>query len=224
MIIKISQTASNIKQAYDIDCDGGYYHGNAGTFSRFQPVTLYNSENTLKGVFKLSNLINYIPFRWLFGKANTSRFFKIYKNNDYYGNMAYLHHGFMKRCYEIKLKSGEIFYCYTRSIKSFDYLSIYKGDCQIALLETYLNVNNYKYNHKLYLLDEYKHFSDILCLFALYYSSFNFSRRLHMTVGSSTYQSTLWAPSKYNDKYHPEWRETHFPNENFFGKTNLFSD
>lgn len=224
MIIKISQTASNIKQTYDIDCNGNYYQGNAGTFSRFQPITISSNKTTLKGVFKLSNLINYIPFRWIFGKENFSRFFKLYKDRDCCGDIIYSHHGFMKRYYKINLENGEGFCCYTRSIKSFDYVSIYKGDCQIALLETYLNINDYKYNHKLYLLDEYKHISDILCLFALYYSSFNFSQRLHMSAGSSVNQITLWEPSRYKDKYNPEWRKTHFPNENFFGKTNLFSD
>lgn len=223
MIIKISQTASNIKQTYDIDCDGSYYQGNAGSFSRFQAVMLSSSKNTLRGVFRLSNLINYIPFRWVFGKENLSRYFKLYKNENYCGDIVHSHHGFMKRYYEITLKSGEIFYCYTRTIKSFDYVSIYDGERQIALLETYLSVNDYKYNHKLYLLNDYRHFSDILCLFALYYSSLNFSQRLHMSVGSST-QITLWELSRYKDKYNPEWREEHFTNENFFGKINLFSD
>ena len=92
---------------------------------------------------------------------------------------------------------------------------------QIALLETYLSVNDFKYTHKLYLLDDYNQFADTLSFFVLYYVSYNFSQRFHMSSGSTSAKS--WSFSKYN-KYNPKWREIHFPNENFFGKTNLFNN
>ena len=118
------------------------------------------------------------------------------------------------------LDSGEIFHCYSLSRGSFKYVSIYHGDTQIALVETYLSVNDYKYTHKLYLLDDYNQFADTLSFFVVYYAGYNFAQRMHMTKGSTTY-STVWFFSKYADKYNPNWRETHFPKENFFGKTSL---
>ena len=48
MIIKISQTASNIKQSYDIEGENFYYSGDAGSISRLQSITLSNKEKTIK--------------------------------------------------------------------------------------------------------------------------------------------------------------------------------
>ena len=221
MIIKISQTASNIKQSYDIEGENFYYSGVTGSISRLQSITLSNKENTIKGVFNISKWVNYIPLRYLFGNANLTRVFHIYKNDNIYGVIVFSKHGFLKSFYVIALDSGEIFHCYSLSRGSFDYVSIYQGDTQIALVETYLSVNDYKYTHKLYLLDDYNQFADTLSFFVLYYASYNFAQRFHMSSGS--YYRKSWSISKYNDKYNPKWREIYFPNENFFGKTSLIN-
>jgi len=221
MIIKISQTASNIKQSYDIEGENFYYSGDAGSISRMQSITLSNKEKTIKGIYNISKWVNYIPLRYLFGEANLTRVFHLYENDNIYGVIAFSKHGFLKNFYVIALDSGEIFHCYCLSRGSFDYVSIYQGATQIALIETYLSVNDYKYTHKLYLLDEYNQFADTLSFFVLYYASYNFAQRMHMSSGSTSTKS--WSFSKYNNKYNPKWRETHFPNENFFGKTSLIN-
>lgn len=220
MIVKISQTASNIKQEYDIASNGLYYFGKSGSILRCQRIMLSNDEVTIKGIFKLSKWFNYIPFRWLFGKANITKTFRLFKNESIYGNIAFSKHGFMKSCYVITFDSGEIFHCYFRSSGSFDYVSIYDGDKQIALIETQLNTNDYKYIHKLYVTDEYDRFVDTLSFFVLYYSNFRFANRFHMSKGSHYVKA--WSFSKYNDLYDPKWREANFPDENYFGKTSLF--
>ncbi len=222
MIIKISQTASSIKQSYDIESENFYYSGDAGSISHLQSITLSNKENTIKGIYTISKWVNYIPLRYLFGKVNLTRAFDLYKNDTIYGVILFSKHGFLKSFYVIALYSGEIFHCYSLSRGSFNYISIYQGDTQIALVETYLSVNDFKYTHKLYLLDDYNQFADILSFFVLYYASYNFSQRFHMSSGSTSAKS--WSFSKYNNKYNPKWRETHFPDENFFGKTSLINN
>lgn len=222
MIIKISQTASNIKQSYDIESENFYYSGDAGSISRLQSITLSNKENAIKGIYNISKWVNYIPLRYLFGEANLTRVFHLYKNDDIYGSIVFSKHGFLKSFYVIALDSGEIFHCYCLSRGSFDYVSIYQGDTQIALIETYLSVNDFKYTHKLYLLDDFSQFADTLSFFVLYYASYNFAKRMHMSKGSVGEKS--WGFSKYNNKYNPKWRETHFPTENFFGKTSLINN
>ena len=220
MIVKISQTASNIKQTFDIESDDFYFYGELGSMNQFQTITLSNKDTTIKGIYNLSKWVNYIPFRWLFGEANLTRVFHLYKNENIYGSIIFSKHGFMKAFYVIALDTGEILHCYSRSIGSFNYVSIYEGDKQIALIETYLNTNDYKYIHKLYVLDEYNQFADTLSFFVLYYANYHFAERFHMSKGS--YYEKSWSYSKYNDKYDPKWRETNFPDENFFGKINLF--
>ncbi len=221
MIIKISQTASNIKQSYDIESENFYYSGYAGSISRLQSITLSNKENTIKGIYNISKWVNYVPLRYLFGEANLTRVFHLYKNDDIYGSIVFSKHGFLKSFYVIALDGGEIFHCYSLSRGSFNYVSIYQGDAQIALVETYLSVNDYKYTHKLYLLDDYNQFADTLSFFVVYYASYNFAQRMHMSSGAVSEKA--WSFSKYADKYNPKWHETHFPDENFFGKTSLIN-
>ena len=96
MIIKISQTASNIKQSYDIESENFYYSGDAGSISRLQYITLSNKENTIKGVYNISKWVNYIPLRYLFGEANLTRVFHLYKNDNIYGSIVFSKHGFLK--------------------------------------------------------------------------------------------------------------------------------
>jgi len=219
MIVKISQTASNIKQLFDIESADFYFQGECGSISRVQPITLVNKHTTIKGIFRPSKWVNYIPFKCFFGLPKLTRLFNIYKNENICGCIVFSEHGFMKSFYVIALDSGEIFHCYSRSKDSFNYISIYQDDEQIALIETYLNNDDYKYIHKLYILEDYNKFSDILSFFVLYYSNYNFSRRFHMSKGS--YYQKSWSFSKYNDKYDPTWREKNFPNEDFFGKITL---
>ena len=216
MIVKLSQTASNIKQQYNVTGNNFNYQGQAGSFSKLQPIILHNNRTTLKGTYTLSNLLNYIPLRYLFNKQNLTRQFSLYRNNKKYGCIAFSKHGWLKSCYVITLDNGNTFKCYCCSRGSFDYVSIYQGDTQIALVETHLKAIDYKYTHKLYILDNYKHFADTFSFFVLYYASYTFAKRFHMS--KTIVNQKAWSLSKYNAKYDPNWRETHFPNEDYFEK------
>ena len=220
MIITISQTASNIKQSYTVEGDQFYFQGENGKFNRHQKITLSNEKDTITGTFTPTKWYNHIPYRYLFGGTNLTRLFLLYKNASLYGSIVFSEHGFLKSFYVIALNDGEIIHCYTLSKGSFHYVSVYMGDQQIALIETYLTVTNYKYTHKLYLLDEYRNLAEALSFFTLYYANYHFAKRFHMSAG--TVYEKAWSFSKYQKKYQADWRETHFPNENFFGKINLF--
>ena len=220
MIIKISQTASNVRQSYDIAGKNFNYQGKAGSVSRLQNVVLANSHTTIRGVYYPSRWVNYIPFRYLFGKENLTRRFRLYRNESSYGSIAFSKHGWMKSFYVISLNSGETFHCYCCAKGTFRYVSIYQEKKQIAVLETYLCVSDDKYSHKLYILDEYDQYAEALSFFAVYYASLTFSKRFHMSRGSVSQRA--WSLSRYNDKYDPTWREKNFPDEDFFGKINLF--
>ena len=209
MIIKISQTSSNIKQSYDIQGANFSYVGNTGSVSRLQSITMSDGSNILKGVYSVSKWYNYIPLRYLFGAANLTQQFLLYKNDDVCGSIVFSRNGLYKNCYVIALDIGEIFHCYCRSVGSFDYVSIYREDTQIALVETCLSVKDYKYTHSLYITDDYGKYADFLSFFVLYYASYNFAERMHMSKG--TVKQVSYSFSRYNHKYDPKWRETHFP-------------
>lgn len=142
MIIKISQTSARIKPSYDIYIGDKYYQGDLGGLSQLQSIALSGDGSVLKGVFSPSSWYNYIKLRHYFGKENITQVFYLYKNDEQYGKFYYSQHGFMKSYYVIALNNGEVFHCYYRSIDSFDYISIYNGDKQIALVETNLSTYN----------------------------------------------------------------------------------
>ncbi len=221
MIVTIKQTASNIKQTFDIQHENQYMQGQNGSINRLQKITLSGTNTTIAGTYKLTKWTNHIPLRHLFGYASVCRLFELSVNNEIIGSILYSKHGFLKYRYQISLNYGHIFYCYHYAKGSFDFISIYDNDKQIALLETFLNVSDYLYTHKLYILPEYDNFYDLLTFFVLYYANYAFNNRLHMSKGV-TRQGVLWCITRYKDKYSPRWRDEHFPEEDFFGKTKLF--
>lgn len=221
MIIKISQTASNTKQTYLIEGENFFFEGKNGSLSNLQDVVISNESTTIRGDFILSKGHHYLPFRYLFGKETKKRNFRLYRNDTAYASIAFSEVGFLKSRYELALDNGDLLYAYTYTKKDFDYVSIYLGDRQIALLETYLTVRNGNHIHKLYLLDDATHYAELLSFFVLYYANYHFNQRFHMSWGYST--TYAWTYSRYNKKYDPTFRETHFPNEDFFGKIHLFS-
>ena len=212
MIVKISQTASNTKQTFDIESDTFYFHGEAGSFDLHQPITLLNRNTKINGIYHFSKLRNYIPFRWLWGKTSITRIFRLYKNDSMCGSVAFYKKDFMKNYYLIELDDGTAFRCYFRAKDTFNYISIYHGKTQVALVETDLSAKDYKYTHRLYILEDYDRFADILSFFVLYYSNYHFCKRFHMSKGY--YYVKVWSFSRYNNKYDPEWRKTNFPDEN----------
>lgn len=215
----IITTYSNTKVTFSIAGDDFYFNGKVGALSPTQKITLSNNNDTITGIYKMSNLLHYIPFWYLFGKEKLIRKFNIYKNDVLYGNVLYSAHGFLRGCYIITLNNGKIIKCYCRSKGSFNYVSIYMGKKQIALLETCLNVDDYLYKYKLYLLEEYNALFEILSFFTLYYANYTFLKRFHFG-STSTYEKS-YSFSSYNDKYSNDWREKNFPEENFYGKTNM---
>ena len=222
MIIKIAQTQSDIKQSFYVDSDGFCFNGTAGSFSRLEPIVLSNKQTELKGIHSFSKWYNYIPVRCLFGMTNRKRIFHLYKDGETYGKFTFVQDGFLKCAYEIELNSGDVFRCYYRNVGSFNYVMIYRNNTQIALIETYLNVENFKHNQKIYILDECNRFADTFSLFSLYYANYHIVKRIHLSKGFYTVKT--YSFSKYNNMYDNKWREEHFPNENFFGKIHLFEE
>ena len=239
MIFKIEQTASNIKQEYDITGEAAYSGAN-GKFYELQESRLSkNGEPVLRAKYSASNLMTWIPIIttfivWLiapklgisqltaivpivlFGFIPYSiRKAEIVKGEKTIGYFEHHKEGYLRKLDEIKLDSGDTLKCYTVSKGSFTYLPIYKNGVQIALVETYTVTVDYKYTHKLYLLDEYADMAEVLLLFILYYANLHYTDRHHMSTG--TYYSFSWTTSPYKKKYDPAWREKYFPEENYFG-------
>ena len=216
MIIKITQTASNIKQRFDVELEGEYCQGEAGSFSELQDVTLTGKNGVLKAVFAPLELKKCFPNGKPPFKAVFTNPYIVYKDEKTLGSMVRAVRGIYKESYLLTTENSDFIHCYCRAKGAFNFVSIYAGDKQIALMETYLATRDCKYCHKLYLLDEYAHLSELLSLFAVCYSSTEFSKRFHMSMGTAAEKE--WSFSRYNSKYDHKWREIHFPKENYFGR------
>lgn len=213
MIIKITQTASNFKQEFQVDygCERG--QGKLGSFLNEQKIILNCDNEEYVGKFLITELLHCIPFLNWFGFNRKTKNFEIYKNGEYFGNVYYSIHGFLKYCYVLTLASGEVFKCYKVGKDYYEYLVIYLNDVQVAQIETCINsVADYKYNHDLYVLPDYEKYADIFVWLTLYYANYNFSKRLHMQKGVKT-EKVVCDLGKYKSKYNPSWKK-----DNFFNK------
>ena len=101
----------------------------------------------------------------------------------------------------------------------FAYIPIYQDNLQIALVEHYLTTVDNRNRYKLYLLDDFARCSDELAFFTLYYDSWTRTRSASLS-GEAT-AAVSWTLTRYARRYQPDWRQNHFPQENFFGKTSL---
>lgn len=204
MIVRIRQTSVGMKLRYDIESDGFFFQGERGGLHEAQRITMTGGGVTLTGSFRVPSFRN----------ARRTRVFELERNGGTIGRVARLTEGWGKICYVIELLSGAELRCYSRCKGGFDYVAVYEGGKQIALLENYLRSVEGRHDHKLYLLDEYREHAEVLSWFAMYYAQHEVQ-----DTGDVTFSISF---SRYNRMVDPAWRETHFPEENFFGKINRF--
>ncbi len=229
MTITIKQTTSNIKQTFDIEGEDFFLQAENNSVVDLQYIRMFKKDT--EGAYRVGKYYRHLSSRDIFGEANLTRKFVLSENGEEKAFVAFAKRGFFKTLYLIALENGEVLNCYFLTQESFDYVSIYKDDKQIALIETYLNVNDFKYTHKLYLLDDFAHLAEVLAFFAVYYSSYHFSRQGRMSgapafkvkttntlFGEYSVEEKSWSFSRYKDKYNPSWRRENFPDEDFFGK------
>ena len=219
MIIKINQISYASDPEYDIEGFERVYQANAGFYSKYQSVTVRASDCLYEARFDPAGVGSYIPLSYLFGKEKVTRRFCLYKDDCAYGSVALVKTGWFREFYRIQLDGGETLICYSRLKGSFEYISIYLGEKQVALVEILLSNVGHKYRHKLYLLDECAQFAETLVLFVIYHSSFTYAKRGEFCGHSESVYAFSF--SGFNNKYDPQWREKNFPDENFFGKTSL---
>lgn len=214
MIIRIRQRENGLRLRYDLDGEGFLFQGERGGMAPVQPITLAGCDVTLTGTYRLSSPVNHVPLLGIFGAEQRTRVFEISRNGGVIGTAAKSLHGWGKSCYVIDLADGTELRCYSRRKGQFDYVAIYEDAEQIALLENYLRAVDGRHDHKLYLLDAYSRHAEVLAWFALYYAQHEVEQ-----TGDVTFAISF---SRYDGKVDPAWRETHFPEENFFGKTKPF--
>lgn len=201
MIVRIRQTSVSMKPKYDIESDGFLFQGERGGLHDAQRITMTGGGVTLTGSFRVPSL-------------RRTRVFELERNGATIGQVARLTEGWAKTCYVIKLLNGAELRCYSRCKGGFDYVAVYEDGKQIALLENYLRSVEGRHEHKLYLLDEHREHAEVLAWFAMYYAQHEVQ-----DTGDVTFSISF---SRYNRMVDPAWRETHFPEENFFGKVNRF--
>ncbi|MBQ4557263.1 MAG: hypothetical protein IJA60_06430 [Clostridia bacterium] len=103
MIIEVVQTASDVKQLYDVYYDKTLvYQGKLGFMNRWQDIELCKGEGTvMSATYILSKWTYCIPFLSWFGKKQKRSIFRLTQGENPVAVFAHELHGFLK-----KLKSA----------------------------------------------------------------------------------------------------------------------
>ena len=188
MVYSITKTKAALRHEYSVSKESNViYQGKIGSLSKYQALYLENDSQKIKASYRFSNILQYIPFKYLFGKPKVNKKFKCFINDGYIGSFAKSIEGVLKFRYIINLGNDNVFYVYNISNGKYSYLCIYLDDdeTQIAQVDTFLTSNNGCFEHYLYLLDEYEHLEQILLMLVLYYDNFEFTTRGKYYVGKS---------------------------------------
>lgn len=206
MILEVIQTKSAIKQEYDILIDNQLrFKAEASPVTKYFECCLKDLDGSV--IFNTDydikiHITNIIPFKWIFGSPKLANPCNIYGNNEK-GIFLLSTTGLFKSMYVITLNNST-YNCYTVSKGDYNYVAVYDGDKQIALIEKVLTVTNNLDTYKIFLLDHYKERAKLLSLFTVYYDNWNYSSRGSMFYG--TEYSKEWTYSRNNDKYDPDWK------------------
>lgn len=214
MIIRIRQTENGLRLRYDIEGEGFLFQGERGGLAPVQSIAITGQGVTISGTYRLPSPGSLLPLAGVFGGERRMQMYEIGRNGGVIGTAAKSLHGWGKSCYVISLNDGTELRCYSKRKGQFDYVAIYEGDVQIALLENFLRAMDGRHDHKLYLLEEHRSHAEVLSWFALYYAQHEVEKNNDAVFAISF--------SPYDKMVDPAWREKHFPEENFFGKTKPF--
>lgn len=223
MILRIEQTRAGTAQTFDVYTgDRLVFTGRLGAVSKRQEIVLEGKNGQmLTGTYLPAWELQRQAERWKLPGYRLSQGLRYGRAGQNEGCFFLVRDGLWKSRYVIA-NGGESFSVYFLSKGSFEYLSIYRDERQIALVEHYLTVVDNRERYKLYLLEEYRALGETLTLFLLYFDNWNHAERFPTVYGTRV--TKAWSLSRYAHTYDPGWRAAHFPQENFFGKSRLFPE
>ena len=211
MIINIEQTASNIAQKYAIWIGDEYLEGSAGSASRFQAErTVSRRDGELCCKYRSPRPTDLVPLIRLFGREQIRERCDIVRNGELCGSVCCVKGpGPFRLRYRLDVADTVGLDCYPLARGAYNYVPIYDGARQIALMETLMVSEDMKFKHKVYLLDSHADCAGYLAIFAIYYANYRFTDRFHMSLGTTVYRK--WTISAFADRHDPDWRSEHFP-------------
>ena len=223
MILRIDQTVSRTAQRFEVYCgDTLLYIGKLDRISRRQSIYMEDSRGipVAEGTYVPPKITAFFPLLHWFGIPQTSRQLYCRRNGGEWAAFSLRRCGWLKQQYVLRLAQAQmVCQAYPLCRGRFAYIPIYQDNLQIALGEHYLTTVDNRNRYKLYLLDDFARCSDELAFFTLYYDSWTRTRSASLS-GEAT-AAVSWTLTRYARRYQPDWRQNHFPQENFFGKTSL---
>ncbi len=211
MIHNIQKIKAGFVHKYRIHKDDVLtYRGKIGSLSKYETLYLENDYEKNYARFCFSNISQYIPFKYLVGKAKQNKKFRCHTNDKYLGTFVRSIEGIRKIRYIIHLENERFLYLYNISKGNYSYLCVYLDDdeTQIAQVDTFLTSKNGCFSHTLYLLEDYEYLARMLLLFVLYYDNFIYTNRGKYYFGRNF--ELKYSFSKYEHKYNSAWKRNHF--------------
>ena len=215
MRLQIKQTKANLAHEYAVSSeDRILYSAKASRVSRLLGCSLFDAgdHEILRASYDMAlNLKNAVPFRWLAGSPKISKACKITAGEETEGAFALATEGLFRSRYVIAFKDMAL-NGYAVSKGDANYVALFDAlkDKQVGLLVKPLDVDDNLDAYTLYLLDSAGCAPEALCLFVVYYDSWNYGNRAELAFGKREI-SREWTFSRYNRKYDPNWLAEHFP-------------
>lgn len=212
MIISIKQIKSNLEIRFEI------YHNNKlsniGYCSRltsFFAVKICTAEGNV--IFKtkfdpVSEIISMIPLKWLWSKEKSNVTNILDLNEKNIGMISRIQEGLFNSYHTIQWFSNEL-KIYDICLGENTYYSIYLNELQIGMIIKNSYIINNLDQYKLFLLDHFSNYANILSLFVMYVDNFYHADRTEIAVAKIE-KSYEWSYSKTDKYFDSLWLKKNF--------------
>ena len=219
MKIDIVQTKGNFTNEYEIGYDGSFtYTVKQSLLNRRMTIKMTNLEGealySLK--HKFCGISEFIPLG-IYLPSGASYSVSVIKGNEIIGTFCHTKHpSFASEHTAIYYLTGECFYIHRVIYKHNIYLCVFNSkNTQVAIIKRHYVVKDNCDTYWLYLLDEYKAYSEFLTLFTVFYdvwfhnnslgsASWGYSQESYHRLGGN-FSETVYDPQWVKENFNEEW-------------------
>ncbi|WP_156456304.1 hypothetical protein [Abyssisolibacter fermentans] len=212
MIIDVKQIKTNLEIKFEIYYDEKLH--NIGTCSRSSSVfstKMYTLEGDIVFSTKfnpITQVTSWIPFKWLWSKQKSNVNYILDNTGQNIGKIEHVTEGLFYSYHIIECLSTAL-KIYSISLGEEDYYMIYRNETQIGMIVKNSYIKNNLDYYKLYLLDDFTDYSDVLSLFILYCDN-NYYGNRNEIVAYKTEKSWEYSFSRTDKFFNAQWLKENF--------------
>jgi hypothetical protein len=212
LIVDVRQVENNVRIRFDILHDGIVH--STGSCSRLSSI--FNIEmRTTEGALMLSakfdpvaHIKSWLPLKRLWGEVRNNVYNVKDAGGTITGRISRVRKGLFTSYHTVEWLS-DMLRIYSISLGDTDYNSVYLGDTQIGMVVKHSYVRNNLDSYKLYLLDRFASYADIMSLYMLYFDNHYHGHRDEIVIVKHE-KSWGWTFSSTNRFFKKHWLKDNF--------------